>query len=269
MTMWRRRCDRCEQHIGGDGHYNLVRKVIEQMEQAGCWLCERDTSEEDTANYGQRAHVCKHARGPRALCSLPLYLSCVCVCVCVCGVCVCDATHCSTLLATFSSDCVTLSHTSSFSSCGGVCAHVHAHAVQYTRHGRIEVHAADLFLQVMPPLHTLTHPSVPIDPHCSSSHTSQNTRQMSKWIVWADSYHTHRNTTHSTPHPANPHHHPRSWMATRDRQWQGVVRVGVRGYVVLPRGHNGTARQHSRVWPTAMQQTYTQLTPRTCARSQQ
>jgi hypothetical protein len=32
-----------------DTLYNLVRKVIERMEQAGCWLCERDTSEEDTA----------------------------------------------------------------------------------------------------------------------------------------------------------------------------------------------------------------------------
>jgi hypothetical protein len=212
------------------------------------------------ANYGQRAHVCNHARGPRALCSLPLSLSCVRVHR--------HAPHCSTLLATFSSDCVTLSHTSLLFVWRCVCAHVHAHAVQYTRHGRIEVHAADLFLQVMPPPHTLTHPSVPIDPHCSRQPAS-HTRQMSKWIVWADSYHTHRNTTHSTPHPANPHHHPRSWMATRDRQWQGVVRVGVRGYVVLPRGHNGTARQHSRVWPTAMQQTYTQLTPRTCARSQQ
>jgi hypothetical protein len=49
----------------------------------------------------------------------------------------------------------------------------------------------------------------------------------------------HRNTTHSTPHPANPHHRPRSWMATRDRQWNGVVRVGERRYVVVT-----TAQQH-------------------------
>jgi len=162
ITMWRRRCDRSAVNntLVVMGHYNLVRKVIERTEQAGCWLCERDTSEEDTANYGQRAHVCKHARGPRALCSLPLSISCVRVHR--------HAPHTAAPGLQRSHLTASRCHTRlSFSSCGGVCAYVHAHAVQYTRHGRIEVHAADRLLQATPPPHTLTHPSVPIDPHCS------------------------------------------------------------------------------------------------------